>query len=105
MSKRIWVRLACVVVAGVVGGCGSGTEKAATEPAPREATPAGDPPAAPAGPAVQSTQAIRFVVIDSDRRQSLELRKRDDGGFDVALSATGACSRSETGSAKAVVVE
>jgi hypothetical protein len=58
------------------------------------------PSAEPAGGA-----DLRFVLEDGGRQQSLELRKRDGGGFDATIAVTGACSRSEAGYAEELKAE
>jgi hypothetical protein len=106
MAKQIVVRLVVLVGSILMGACSPGTEVPPTKQAPRssvpEASPAGQ---APREPATQSSDVLRFIREESGRRQSLELRKRGEGGFDVNISVAGVCSRTEAGSAKIVIVE
>lgn len=48
------------------------------------------------------SDVLRFTLEDGGRRQSLEVRKRDGGAVEVAISVAGACSRSEAGTARTV---
>ncbi len=93
MVKQSPVTIVLVLACTVMAACGTAPEAS------------GPPEQAPSKKPTASSDVLRFTREESGRRQSLELRKRDGGAFDVAISVAGACSRDETGTAKAVKTE
>jgi len=89
MAKSIAVKLVLVLAAAAVAACTSAPEASPSAQARAEPTTA-------------SSNVLRFILDVNGGRQSLEVRKRDASTLDVTISVTGACSRNETGAAKAV---
>ena len=92
MAKRIPVNLVLLLTSFMVGACSSEPEASSPEQARAESR-------------IVSSDVLRFTHEENGRRQSLEVRKRDEGALDVAISVAGACSRGEAGPAKAVKAE
>ena len=86
MARRLTVKVVLLVTSTLLGACSSAPEASSTEQAPK--------------PGDESADVLRFSREESGRQQSLELRKRSGGGFDVAIAVSGGCTRTETGSAK-----
>ena len=89
MGKHIAMGLLLMALSTVPTGCGSAPGVSA------------DQQAATTPENVNST-VLHFLREEKGRSQSLDLRKREGGGFDAAISVSGDCLRSETGSAKII---
>jgi hypothetical protein len=106
MARQIVVKLVVMAASTLIGACSRAPAVSEAKQAPPSSLPETSSAAqAPREPATQSSDILRFIREESGRRQSLELRKRSGGGFDVAISVAGSCSRTEAGSAKAVKTE
>lgn len=92
MAQRIAAKLVLVLVSTTVAAC---------TPPPE----ASSPEQARAEPRTVSSDVLRFTLEENGRRQRLEVRKRDTDAIDVTISVGGACSRSEVGTAQAVMEE
>lgn len=99
MATRVGNRGALLVTALLATGCGTPAGPPSQAPATSDTRASGPPPGAAA---TGSSHVLRFEREVDGLRQRLQLQNRTDGGFDVTLAATGACTRSETGAATAV---